>query len=141
MKLFEQFEKTIKTAVDLMIGVLILAVAIAMGEGVFKITQHVLMINLKGDPNFIIEQMTTIFIFLEIILMLLRYIKEGHHIPVRYLVLISMTAILRELLLEHGGGSETVYLSIAILILVVVLFIFEKMTSFTSIHSEKDEKI
>ena len=141
MKVFEQFEKIIKLSVDIMIGVLVLAVSIAMGEGVFKITQHVLMINLKGDPNYIIEQMTTIFIFLEIILMLLRYIKEGHHIPVRYLVLISMTAILRELLLEHGGGSETVYLSIAILILVVVLFMFEKMTSFTSIHSEKDEKI
>ena len=141
MKVFEQFEKIIKLSVDIMIGVLVLAVSIAMGEGVFKITQHVLMINLKGDPNYIIEQMTTIFIFLEIILMLLRYIKEGHHIPVRYLVLISMTAILRELLLEHGGGIETVYLSIAILILVAVLFMFEKMTSFTSIHSEKDEKI
>lgn len=141
MKVFEQFEKIIKLSVDIMIGVLVLAVSIAMGEGVFKITQHVLMINLKGDPNYIIEQMTTIFIFLEIILMLLRYIKEGHHIPVRYLVLISMTAILRELLLEHGGGIETVYLSIAILILVLVLFLFEKMTSFTSIHSEKDEKI
>lgn len=141
MKVFGQFEKIIKLSVDIMIGILVLAVSIAMGEGVFKITQHVLMINLKGDPNYVIEQMTTIFIFLEIILMLLRYIKEGHHIPVRYLVLISMTAILRELLLEHGGGSETVYLSIAILILVVVLFMFEKMTSFTSIHSEKDEKI
>lgn len=141
MKVFEQFEKIIKLSVDIMIGILVLAVSIAMGEGVFKITQHVLMINLKGDPNYIIEQMTTIFIFLEIILMLLRYIKEGHHIPVRYLVLISMTAILRELLLEHGGGIETVYLSIAILILVLVLFLFEKMTSFTSIHSEKDEKI
>ena len=141
MKVFGQFEKIIKLSVDIMIGILVLAVSIAMGEGVFKITQHVLMINLKGDPNYVIEQMTTSFIFLEIILMLLRYIKEGHHIPVRYLVLISMTAILRELLLEHGGGSETVYLSIAILILVVVLFMFEKMTSFTSIHSEKDEKI
>lgn len=141
MKVFGQFEKIIKLSVDIMIGILVLAVSIAMGEGVFKITQHVLMINLKGDPNYVIEQMTTIFIFLEIILMLLRYIKEGHHIPVRYLVLISMTAILRELLLEHGGGIETVYLSIAILILVLVLFLFEKMTSFTSIHSEKDEKI
>ncbi|HIZ54245.1 phosphate-starvation-inducible PsiE family protein [Enterococcus eurekensis] len=141
MKVFGQFEKIIKLSVDIMIGILVLAVSIAMGEGVFKITQHVLMINLKGDPNYVIEQMTTIFIFLEIILMLLRYIKEGHHIPVRYLVLISMTAILRELLLEHGGGIETVYLSIAILILVAVLFMFEKMTSFTSIHSEKDEKI
>ena len=141
MKVFKKIKKIIKLSVDIMIGILVLAVSIAMGEGVFKITQHVLMINLKGDPNYVIEQMTTIFIFLEIILMLLRYIKEGHHIPVRYLVLISMTAILRELLLEHGGGIETVYLSIAILILVAVLFMFEKMTSFTSIHSEKDEKI
>lgn len=141
MKVFEQFEKTIGIAVDIMIGILVLAVSVAMGEGVFKIVQHVLMINLQGDANYIIEEIATIFILLEIILMLLRYIKEGHHIPVRYLVLISMTAILRELLLEHGGGSETIFLSVAILILVLVLYLFEKMTSFTSIHSESDEKI
>lgn len=141
MKVFERFEKIIGTAVDLMIGILVLAVAIAMGEGIFKIVNHVLVLNLQGEANYIIEEIATIFILLEIILMLLRYIKEGHHIPVRYLVLISMTAILRELLLEHGGGIETVYLSIAVMVLVLVLFLFEKMTSFTSIHSEDDEKI
>ncbi len=52
-----------------------------------------------------------------------------------------MTAILRELLLEHGGGIDTLYLSLAILVLVVVLICFEKMTSFTSIEDEGDEKI
>ncbi|MHC5269592.1 phosphate-starvation-inducible PsiE family protein [Enterococcus sp. LJL98] len=141
MKVFPKFEKTIGMAVDILIGILILVVLIAMGESIYVMIQHVIPLDEIGEMSYLIEEIATLFILLEIILMLLKYIKDGHHIPVRYLVLISMTAILRELLLEHGGGIETLYLSVAILILVGVLFAFEKMTSFTSIEDEEDERI
>lgn len=62
--------------------------------------------------------------------MLMRYIKEGHHIPVRYLILISITAILRELLLAQGDGLHSLLLSSSILVLVVVLLILEKVKAF-----------
>ena len=98
---FLKFEKAISTVVDILLAVLIIVVVIVMG-----------------------------FILLEVILMLLRYIKEGHHIPVRYLILISITAILRELLLAHGNGTNSLLLSISILVLVGVLFILEKVKAF-----------
>jgi len=66
--------------------------------------------------------------------MLLRYVKEGHHIPVRYLILISITAILRELLLAQGKGLETLFLALAILVLIIVLQALEKLKAF---HSSK----
>ena len=46
----------------------------------------------------------------EFVIMLVRYIEEGHHIPIRYLILISMTAILRQLLVLHDRGTETLLL-------------------------------
>lgn len=141
MKVFPKFEKIIGLLVDILIGILVLVVLIAMGESIYVMIQHVIPLNEIGEMSFLIEEIATLFILLEIILMLLKYIKDGHHIPVRYLVLISMTAILRELLLEHGGGIETLYLAFAILVLVGVLFAFEKMTSFTSIEDEEDERI
>ena len=138
---FQKFEKIIGQAVDILIGILIIVVLIVMGESIYMMIQHVIPLTEIGEMSYLIEEIATMFILLEIILMLLKYIKDDHHIPIRYLVLISMTAILRELLLEHGGGIDTLYLSLAILVLVVVLICFEKMTSFTSIEDEGDEKI
>ena len=141
MPVFQKFEKIIGQAVDILIGILIIVVLIAMSESIYMMIQHVIPLPEIGEMSYLIEEIATMFILLEIILMLLKYIKDDHHIPIRYLVLISMTAILRELLLEHGGGIDTLYLSLAILVLVVVLICFEKMTSFTSIEDEGDEKI
>ncbi|EGF47995.1 phosphate-starvation-inducible protein PsiE, partial [Lacticaseibacillus rhamnosus MTCC 5462] len=64
------------------------------------------------------------FMLFEFVIMLIRYIEEGHHIPIRYLILISMTAILRQLLVLHDRGTETLLLTLAILVLAGVLTVF-----------------
>jgi len=127
---FLKFEKTISAIVDILLALLIVVVVIVMGEGIFNIVMHVIPLNNVSELTLLIEEIATLFILLEVILMLLRYIKEGHHIPVRYLILISITAILRELLLAHGNGTNSLLLSLSILILVGVLFILEKVKAF-----------
>ncbi|MBX8938608.1 phosphate-starvation-inducible PsiE family protein [Enterococcus hulanensis] len=127
---FLKFEKTISAIVDILLALLIIVVVIVMGEGIFNIVMHVIPLNNVSELTLLIEEIATLFILLEVILMLLRYIKEGHHIPVRYLILISITAILRELLLAHGNGTNSLLLSLSILILVGVLFILEKVKAF-----------
>lgn len=127
---FLKFEKAISAVVDILLAVLIIVVVIVMGEGIFNIILHVIPLNNVSELTLLIEEIATLFILLEVILMLLRYIKEGHHIPVRYLILISITAILRELLLAHGNGTNSLLLSISILVLVGVLFILEKVKAF-----------
>ena len=127
---FLKFEKTISAIVDILLALLITVVVIVMGEGIFNIVMHVIPLNNVSELTLLIEEIATLFILLEVILMLLRYIKEGHHIPVRYLILISITAILRELLLAHGNGTNSLLLSLSILILVGVLFILEKVKAF-----------
>ena len=127
---FLKFEKAISTVVDILLAVLIIVVVIVMGEGIINMIMHVIPLNNVSELTLLIDEIATLFILLEVILMLLRYIKEGHHIPVRYLILISITAILRELLLAHGNGTNSLLLSISILVLVGVLFILEKVIAF-----------
>ena len=127
---FLKFEKAISTVVDILLAVLIIVVVIVMGEGIINMIMHVIPLNNVSELTLLIDEIATLFILLEVILMLLRYIKEGHHIPVRYLILISITAILRELLLAHGNGTNSLLLSISILVLVGVLFILEKVKDF-----------
>ena len=130
-KYFKHFEKMISVIVDIMLGLLVLVV---MAEAIYKIVVHVIPLHEVSDLSLLIEEIATLFILLEIILMLLRYVKEGHHIPVRYLILISITAILRELLLAQGKGLETLFLALAILVLIIVLQALEKLKAF---HSSK----
>ena len=92
---FLKFEKAISTVVDILLAVLIIVVVIVMGEGIINMIMHVIPLNNVSELTLLIDEIATLFILLEVILMLLRYIKEGHHIPVRYLILISITAILR----------------------------------------------
>ena len=134
-KYFKNFEKLISAVVDIMLAILVVLVLVVMAEAIYKIVTYVIPLTKVSDLSFLIEEIATLFILLEIILMLLRYVKEGHHIPVRYLILISITAILRELLLAQGKGLETLFLALAILVLIFVLQALEKLKS---IHSSKD---
>lgn len=127
---FSYFERIVSFLIDLLLAVLVIVVLVAMGEAVYQIIIHVVPLSSMDELSILIEEVATLFILLEIILMLLRYVKEGHHIPVRYLILISITAILREVLLVQGEGIKTLFLSLAILILVLVLLVLERIKAF-----------
>lgn len=141
MKGFNRFDNIVSSVVDIMLGFLVLVVLVVMGESIYHMITAVVPLHSLRDLYPLIEEIATLFILLEIILMLLRYVREGHHIPVRYLILISITAICRELLLAHGGGVEALFLSLAILILVLVLFILEKVKAFHNSGPEEPEEM
>ena len=108
---FAKFERAISTIVDILLAILILVVVIVMAEGIINIIMHVIPLNNVSELTLLIDEIATLFILLEVIL-------------------ISITAILRELLLAHGNGMNSLLLSISILILVGVLFILEKVKAF-----------
>lgn len=136
MEHFDRFERWVSTIVDIMLGILVVLILIVMGEAIYSLLMQVIPLKSTESLSMVIEEVATLFILLEIILMLLRYVKEGHHIPVRYLILISITAILRELLLSHDGGIQTLFFSLAILVLVVVLLVLEKIKAFQADEAE-----
>lgn len=140
MKRFDSFEKLVSLIVDIMLAVLVVVVLIAMAAAIYDIFTHVLVMSSMSELYYVIEEIATWFILLEVFLMLLRYVKEGHHVPVRYLILIGITAVSRKLLLEHGGGLDALMLALAILILVADLLLLEKVRAFhTHKHSADEE--
>jgi len=128
---FQKFEGLIKKVVDVIVGILVIFVVIVMCEAVFEMVKTVVPLPSLNSLSSLIEEIATLFIMLEVILMLLRYVREGHHIPVRYLILISITAISRQILLNHGSGLESLLLALSILVLVGVLFLLEKVKAFS----------
>lgn len=72
MPVFQKFEKIIGQAVDILIGILIIVVLIAMSESIYMMIQHVIPLTEIGEMSYLIEEIATMFILLEIILMLLK---------------------------------------------------------------------
>ena len=74
-KYFRSFEKLISAIVDIMLAILVVLVLVVMAEAIYKIITYVIPLTKVSDLSFLIEEIATLFILLEIILMLLRYVK------------------------------------------------------------------
>ena len=97
---FDHYKKFINVALDLLLGLLAIVVVIFMLRYIIDIGSLILR-PLSADLfGKVIQEVTSFFMLFEFVIMLIRYIEEGHHIPIRYLILISMTAILRQLLVS-----------------------------------------
>ena len=114
-KNFSVVKKYVNLILDIVLGILGVFLLVFMASYLVDLATY-LMKPMTPD-NF------SFFMLFEFIMMILRYIQEGHHIPIRYLILICLTAILRQLMVAHGDGLQTLLLSLSILLLVVVLFI------------------
>ncbi|MDE3300052.1 phosphate-starvation-inducible protein PsiE [Lacticaseibacillus rhamnosus] len=136
---FDHYKKFINVALDLLLGLLAIVVVIFMLRYIIDIGSLILR-PLSADLfGKVIQEVTSFFMLFEFVIMLIRYIEEGHHIPIRYLILISMTAILRQLLVLHDRGTETLLLTLAILVLAGVLTVFSFVSGdFKHSRGEKD---
>ena len=118
-KNFSVVKKYVNLILDIVLGILGVFLLVFMASYLVDLATY-LMKPMTPDNFSVIMQEIMLF---EFIMMILRYIQEGHHIPIRYLILICLTAILRQLMVAHGDGLQTLLLSLSILLLVVVLFI------------------
>ncbi|MBP2097572.1 phosphate-starvation-inducible protein PsiE [Enterococcus rivorum] len=134
---FETFKKFLTLLLDILLGMLALLLI------VFMVKQWVDIVLFVKQPlapkvfSLLIQEITSFFILFEFVIMVIRYIQEGHHIPIRYLVLICITAVLRQLMVIHGDGMQTLLLSLSIFVLVLVLFVLSiQGNSFHSISKK-----
>lgn len=117
LKLTELIHVCIKVIIIILIGV----VMIGMLQLIFGIINESIRMGTRDSLALMVNDIATFFIFLEIILMLLRYIEDIYHAPVKYIIIIGITAIAREILLTHGNDFKMLILSLSILVLVWVL--------------------
>ncbi|MGJ0799238.1 phosphate-starvation-inducible protein PsiE [Lacticaseibacillus paracasei] len=121
---FDHYKKLVNSTLDILLGFLAIVVVFFMLRYILDIGSLILQPLSTALFGKVIQEVASFFMLFEFVIMLVRYIEEGHHIPIRYLILISMTAILRQLLVLHDRGTETLLLTLAILVLAGVLTVF-----------------
>lgn len=136
-KRYPPINNFVNIILDIVLGGLAILILIFMVRYLIDISQFVFKPVNSENFSTLMQEVTSFFMLFEFVMMLVRYIQEGHHIPIRYLILISVTAILRQLLVHHGDGLQTLLLSLAILMLVVVLYVLSKLGP--SFHSHKND--
>ena len=111
---FDHYKKLVNSTLDILLGFLAIVVVIFMLRYILDIGSLILQPLSTALFGKVIQEVTSFFMLFEFVIMLVRYIEEGHH----------MTAILRQLLVLHDRGTETLLLTLAILVLAGVLTVF-----------------
>jgi Predicted membrane protein len=127
-QIYKTFGKITNFMLDILLGVLALLILVFRAKHLIDIMNLIIQPLNITTFSVIMQEITSFFMLFEFVMLLVRYIQEGHHIPVCYLILISVTAILRQLLVIHGEAQQTLRLSFAILLLVIVLYILSKFS-------------
>ena len=142
-KRFGILKKYVNILLDIVLGLLALLILIFMFRHLMDIATYILKPMTTQNFSVVMQELVSFFMLFEFIMMVLRYIQEGHHIPIRYLILICITAILRQLMVLHGDGVQTVLLSLSILLLVIVLFVLNLSgnKSYSGFKSKGDDEL
>ncbi|MGX7244171.1 phosphate-starvation-inducible protein PsiE [Enterococcus quebecensis] len=138
---FGEMQKYINLVLDLVLGLLAVLILIFMIRQLVDISMFIIQPMTAKNLSLVMQEVVAFFMLFEFIMMIIRYIQEGHHIPIRYLILICITAILRQLMVLHGEAVQTLLLSVAILSLVIVLYVLNLSgnKSYIGFTPKKDE--
>lgn len=140
---FGIMKKYVNLVLDVVLGVLAILILVFMIRQLIDIGTFITKPMTPQNLSIVMQEVVAFFMLFEFIMMVIRYIQEGHHIPIRYLILICITAILRQLMVLHGDGIQTLLLSVSILSLVIVLFVLNLSgnKSYVGFKSKTDEKL
>ena len=121
----ETYKKVLEKIIKSFLFILGILIVIYMARDLIEVFKVIMTAQMKGSLVGISDFILAFFMLFEFIVMIIKYIEDTHNIPIKYLVIISITAILRQLLVVHDNGLQTLFLTLSILILVVVLFVIE----------------
>ncbi len=139
---FGIMKKYVNWVLDIVLGILALLILIFMIRQLIDIGTFINKPMTPKNLSIVMQEVVAFFMLFEFIMMVIRYIQEGHHIPIRYLILICITAILRQLMVLHGDAVQTLLLSVSILSLVIVLFVLNLSgnKSYVGFKSHTDDR-
>lgn len=140
---FGTMKKYVNWILDIVLGALAILILIFMVRQLIDISTYVVKPMTTKNFSIVMQEVVSFFMLFEFIMMVIRYIQEGHHIPIRYLILICITAILRQLMVLHGEALQTLLLCLSILLLVLVLYVLNLSgnKSYIGFKSKMDEKL
>ena len=63
------------------------------------------------------------FLYFEFIALIVKYFQAGYHFPLRYIIYIGITAIVRLIIVEHPSSHDVLLYAGAILVMVMTLWL------------------
>jgi len=73
----------------------------------------------------VLEQVFLIFLYVEVVASIKIYFSQNYHFPLRFFIYIGITHMLRHLVISRQDGLDVLYLSLALLVLVASLALYE----------------
>lgn len=123
--MLEFYKKGINKVINVFLFVLASLIIVYMARDLIGIYHIITLPNDQRSLEVFSGYILAFFMLFEFIVMITKYIEDTHNIPIKYLVIISMTAILRQLLVVHDDALQTVLLTVSILVLTIVLYVLE----------------
>lgn len=133
----EKLKRLLSIVMNVFLSILALLIVIYMGFDLVNIFKLIFIKADMGSIDAIADYILGFFMLFEFIIMTLKYVEDAHNVPIKYLVLISITAILRQLLVVHNNGGQTLLLTIAILTLTLTLYLLELIKAKEKVRKEK----
>ncbi|OON41608.1 phosphate-starvation-inducible protein PsiE [Izhakiella australiensis] len=107
------------------LGLIVLALILIVFLGKETLSLGNVLFRAPEDSSsyLLVEGIVTYFLYFEFIALIVKYFQSGYHFPLRYFVYISITAIIRLIIVDHDSPADTLCYSVAILILIVALWL------------------
>ena len=75
------------------------------------------------DYKYFLDNILVFFLYFEFITMIVKYFEEDYHFPLRYFMYIGITAMVRLIIVEHEQPTDTLVISLVILVLIIGYYI------------------
>ncbi|EUJ24277.1 phosphate-starvation-inducible protein PsiE [Listeria grandensis] len=119
--------RLLRAALNLALILVAITLVISLFKEVWEIFYSIFY---DASENFyqITEEILVFFLYFEFLALIIKYFEMGYHFPLRYFIYIGITAIVRYIILDHKSAASTLFLSSAILVLLVSLFVANTKT-------------
>lgn len=110
------------------IALILLAITlcILMGKELIYFIEDSILSSGNINNYKLLEHILIFFLYFEFVAMIIKYFKENYHFPLRYFLYIGITAMIRNIIVSHENGTQTLLYSCAILVLIISYFIISR---------------
>jgi protein PsiE len=116
----------IPKALQMVLNISLVFLAIILSYLLVKellIFSQILLEKGSDDYKLFLANILIFFLYFEFITMIIKYFKEDYHFPIRYFIYIGITALVRIIIVDHEHPINTLFYSLAILVLIIGYFV------------------
>ena len=121
--LFQNTAKIMGVFLGISLILLSLLLALRILQETYDLTTILLIQKGKNTEHVLMEHVVIWFLYFEFIALICKYFQSNLHFPLRYFIYISITAIIRLIIIDHSKPSDTLYYATSILMLVFALYL------------------